>query len=368
MTMPANIVIIINNLGIGGAERLVVGDVNEMLKIGINVRLITLKPESKSSFIGSLNLEKEKFHCVPFPNLFDIKSWLKLVQIIKSTEPDLVVTHLWFANTIGRIAARIAGVKSIISFEQNVYDDIKTKKMFFVDWCLQFLSMKIIAVSNAVKKSLIKHGIKESRIDVLYNSIDLKVFETTDKIGEIRKEFNIPEDSFLYIFVGRLIHQKAVDILLDSFIATDSDAYLLIVGKGPDREELELKVSSSGLKEKIIFTGVRNDTSSLLLSADCFILPSRYEGLPLVLIEALAAGLPIIVSDFEASKEVIIHEKNGLIVPREDVKALALGMTRIKEDGELRARLALEAKITATRFSISNHVRDILRYIKSSHI
>ena len=213
----------------------------------------------------------------------------------------------------------IAGAKNIISFEQNVYDNVKTNKMFFVDWCLQFLSTKVIAVSETVKKSLIRHSIKEAKIDVLYNSIDLSQFRSSHHSSRIREEYGVPQDAFLYLFIGRLIHQKAIDVLIEAFKKVDAETYLLIVGQGKDQDILEQEVKKNGLEKRVIFAGVRNDIPQVFSSSDCFVLPSRYEGLPLVLVEALARGMAIIVSDFEAAKEIITHRKNGLIVPREDV-------------------------------------------------
>lgn len=355
--MNKKILIIINNLGIGGAERLVVDDVNEMLRTGIDVSLITLRPEYQKSFATALKLGPDGFHCIPFKHFFDILAWVKIFRTIMAFKPDLVITQLWFANTVGRIAATIASVKRIISFEQNVYDTVKTRKMFFMDWLLQSLSTKIIAVSGAVKESLIRHNIAEKRIEIVHNSIDLKPYNTIyDKVS-MRESLGIPQESFLFIFVGRLIRQKAVDILLEAFKHLDKDSYLLIVGEGKEREALE-KIANG----RVVFAGIKNNIPELLYGADCFVLPSRYEGLPLVLVEALARGMAIIVSDFEAAKEIITHEKNGLIVPRENVEALAQAMIRIHKDGALRERLALEAKKLAEQFSISSHVRAILRY------
>ena len=361
--MSKKILVIINNLGIGGAERLVVDDINEMLRIGIKVKLITLKPEKQKSFATELDLEQDKFDCIPFKNFVDIPSWFKLIRSIKAFKPDLVITQLWFANTIGRVAGMLAGAKIIISFEQNVYDTVKTGKMFFIDWWLQFLSTKIIAVSEAVKRSLIQHSIAEARIDVLHNSIDLSMFLAPYHSSEIRKEYGIPEHVFLFLYIGRLIYQKAIDILIEAFKKIDTEVYLLIVGQGKDRDTLEREVKKNNLEKRVIFAGVRSDIPRLLSSSDCFVLPSRYEGLPLVLIEALAAGVAIIVSDFEAAKEIITHEKNGLIVPREDVEALVQAMIRIKDDSVLRSSLSFESKKSSERFSISYHVHAILRYI-----
>lgn len=360
---PGKVLIIINNLGIGGAERLVVDDINEMLRREIDVSLVTLRPEPSRNFVAELRLGQDRLFLIHFRSLSDIFALVKLVKLMVSLKPDLVVTQLWFANTVGRVAGFFAGVRRIISFEQNVYDEIKTRKMFFIDWVLQFFSTQIIAVSEAVKKSLIKHSIQEKRIDVLPNSVDLSKFELASPSSEIREEYNIPEKAFLYLFIGRLIHQKAVDILIEAFARVDSGTYLLIVGQGIDRESLEQKIKDFQLEKQVILAGVRDDIPKLFASANCFILPSRHEGLPLVLTEALAAGVAIIVSDFEAAQEIITNKVNGLIVPREDVEALAQAMGLIKDDVALRARLAVAARKSVERFSIVHHVEVILSYL-----
>lgn len=356
------ILICVNNLGVGGAERLVVDDINEMLRLGLEVRLITFKVEKTNSLASELHLKKDYWIEIPFLNFFDIKSWFRLWKEIRSYNPDLVVTHLWFANVLGRIAAYFTRVPSIITFEQNVYDTLKTRKMFLVDKLLQFFSTKIIAVSGAVKESLMRHGIHEKRIDILYNSVDVSKFEKKLEKKILRNDLKIPPEAFVYIFVGRLIHQKGIDVLIEAFSIVNS-AYLVIVGEGIEKENLLKKVKCLHLEDKVFFTGVRNDIPHLLNSADCFVLPSRYEGSPLVLTEALAAGMPIVVSDFGAAQEIITHEKDGLIVPRENVDLLGRALQRIKEEHELRNKLILYAKRRAQDFSISSHVRAILRYI-----
>ncbi len=360
--MNKKILIIINNLGIGGAERLVVDDINEMLRIGVDVSLITLAPEPQKSFYNELKLPPEQRVCVPFGSFFNIFSWIKLLHAIRRLKPAMVITQLWYANTIGRIAARCVGVPIVLTFEQNVYDTVKTKKMFFVDWLLQNLSTKIIAVSQTVKKSLVAHSIKKSKIDVLYNSVDVSKFEVLNNIFNIKKEFHISDSAFVFVFIGRLIHQKAVDVLIRAFKTVSEDSHLIIVGQGREREKLENLVSKTDITSRVTFVGIRNDIPQLLLASGCFVLPSRYEGLPLVLAEACAAGVPIIVSDFEAAQEVIINEVNGLIVPREDSEKLATAMNRIVKDESLRVKLAAGAKKTSDQFSISHHVRAILRY------
>lgn len=360
------VLIVINNMGIGGAERLVVDDINEMVRRAVDVKLITLRREYQKSFVPELNLREDARQCVPFRHFFDIRSWFMLLRSIKVFKPDLLITHLWYANTIGRLAGIMAHTKRIISFEQVLSDTIRSKKSYAVDWILQFKTKKVIAVSDAVRDSLVRHGIKPKRIDVLYNSIDLKVYSASYDRSVVRKEYGIPDNAFLYVYIGRLlVHQKAVDVLIEAFRdVADNNTYLLIVGKGKDRKMLERKVREYGLEERVIFTGVRSDIPRVFASSDCFVLPSHYEGLPLVLTEALAAGAVVIATDFEGAREIITHEENGLVVQKNDPKALTDAMMRIKNDRTLRLRLAGAAKDSAERFSISRHVDALMRYTK----
>ena len=358
MAQTQKIVIIVNNLGVGGAERVVVHEVHEMMRMGIDVSLITLRPVPVKSFTSELKLPKEKIYEIPFANFSDQNAWKKLVPLLKTLQPDLLITQLWFANTIGRIAGFKAGVRKVISFEQNVYDDLKTWKMYVADFVLQFFCTKVIAVSEAVKDSLVRHWIFSSKIEVIYNSVDLAMFDAEKNNANLLKN---EENAFVFGFIGRLIHQKAVDVLIEAFANVQQRTMLVIAGQGNERENLETLVKKKNLEQKVMFVGVQKNIPQFLTSIDCFVLPSRYEGLPLVLIEAMAAGKPVIVSDFESAKEVVSDE-NGIVVPKENPEALAQAMRHIMQDENLRKKMSAEARKTAEKFSIENHVRAILRY------
>ena len=346
------ICIIINNLGMGGAERLVIDDVNEMLRRGMPVKLITLKPEKDGkSLSGQCKISDSDWTKLDIKGIFDLIGWIRLTKALIKEKPDLLITHLWFSNTLGRICGKLAGVRKVITFEHNVYDELKTGKMFFLDRILQSKSDKIIAVSEAVKKSLIRHNIHEKNIIVIPNGIDTSKFN--DAAGA-----NLGT-KFKFLFIGRLIYQKGIDILLEAFRQVN-DAILIIAGDGDEKERLQDQAKDLEIQNRVLFLGNRIDVPELLVSADCFVLASRYEGLPMVLIEAMAAGKAIIVSDFDSAGEVIKNEENGLIVKRESVGELANAMNRIKSDQNLRNSLAQNAKKDSEKFSIKNHIDRLL--------
>ncbi|MDR3570878.1 MAG: glycosyltransferase [Candidatus Pacebacteria bacterium] len=346
------VAICINKLVSAGAERLVVDQIREFTRRGIAVDLITLAPEREGdSFMSLVDLPTHAKHLIVFRSLLDLSSWLTLIKFLRRTKPDVLFTHLWLANTIGRIAGIVADVRTI-SFEHNVYDGVKTKKQFLIDWILQICSYKIVAVSNAVEESLVTHGIARSHIVVVENGIDLSRYRSVDPSP-------IPKVAFTYLFVGRLLVQKGVDVLLNA-LAHTTDGQLWVVGSGVERTALEEQARSLGIVSRVKFLGIRKDVASLLKSADCFVLPSRHEGLPMVLIEAMASGCPCVVSDFASAREVIRDGLSGLIVPIENVDALATAMDRIATDRALALRLGTTAMQDVERFSIEKHVATLL--------
>ena len=125
MSQKPKILVCINKLGsssgLGGAERLVVDDINEMLRQDYSVRLLTLKNESVFSLAKEIQLREEDWKRINFGSLFNLADWLKVYKYIKKEKPSVVFTHLWFSNTILQIVCRVTGVKNVISFEHNIY-------------------------------------------------------------------------------------------------------------------------------------------------------------------------------------------------------------------------------------------------------
>jgi glycosyltransferase involved in cell wall biosynthesis len=352
------VAIMINKLVSAGAERLIVDEIAEFKSRGISVDLITLAPErAADSFMSLVELPENSKHMIVFRSLTDTRSWLALVRLLRREKPDVLFTHLWFANTIGRVAGAFAGVRTV-PFEHNVYDQIKSRKQFLVDRALQYFSYKIIAVSEAVRDSLVRHGIEQKRIAVVENGINLSRYRDA-------RPADVSKQAFTFLFVGRLVRQKAVDVLLDALAAL-SEVNLWIVGEGNERSALEDQASKLGIAERVFFLGIRNDVSSLMRTADCFVLPSRYEGFGMVLIEAMAAGLPCVVSDFSAAQELLRDGVSGLIVPRDDPRALTTAMRGIAQQPKYAASLAEAATHDVERFSIARHVSKLLNVLEKA--
>ena len=143
--------------------------------------------------------------------------------------------------------------------------------------------------------------------------------------------------------IGRLDHQKGFDVLIDalSFLPRVT---VVIVGDGPERSALERRAAKAGVQDRLLVTGWKEDVAPLLRGFDVFALPSRYEGLPLGLLEAMSAGLPIVATDVGSVAEAVEPEETGLLVPAGDSLALAAGAKRLLDDLELRTRLGSQAR------------------------
>lgn len=354
--------VVINNLGIGGAERLVVDDVNEMLKRGLDVILVTLKPEKEGKTLShQCNISEDKWFKLDIKNIYDVFGYFRFCKILKFHNPDVVFTHLWFANTVTRLCSYFLYIKNIISFEHNVYDLVKNRRMYFIDYLLQSKSKFIVSVSNAVKDSLIGHGISDKKIKVVINGIDMGPYNIKYDY-DIKKDLGIPDENFVFLFIGRLIHQKGVDILLESFSKLKKCS-LVLVGDGILKQSLTEKALQLGIQDRVHFLGNRQDVPKILSSVDCFVLPSRYEGLGIVVIEAMSAGKPIILSNFTATKDLVTNGKNAIVVGIEDVDALYEAMLSVLNNDNIRESLSREAKKHSELFSVDKHVDHILSLI-----
>lgn len=345
--------------GIGGAERLVVDDINEMLSKGYSVRLLTFKKESEFSLVDECHLDKKYWDTVDFTSLFNLFDWIRTYKYIKRENPDVVFSHLWFSNIIVRIICKLAGVKNVVSFEHNIYDAVKNEKMYDVDRFLQRWSKKIVAVSSAVRDSLVEHGIDKNKIVVVNNGIDISRYDVVPDLS-LKKNLGIPENSFVFITIARLIHQKGIDVLLNSFSKLSGNPALVIVGKGSEEDVFRDLAKELGIADRVYFLGIRHDIPEVLSFSDCFVLASRYEGLGIVVLEAMASKKTVIISDFKAGEDMIKDGKEGIVVKKEDEAELVKAMEKVMNDSSLRKNLSVSAFQKVQEFSIQNHVNKIM--------
>jgi len=336
------IIYIIPTLDMGGAERLVVDIIKNLNSDKFFVKIICLKRfgawglELKNSGVPLILLGQKR--------RVSLFSLIKLIKILKQEQPDIVHTHLFGADVYGSLAARLAGVKYLVSTEHNLnYDEgfIKSVVKIFIDK----LFNKIIAVSNSVKNYIVKvYRAEAKKIMVIYNGVEINnFFQTENRLDNAKNNRKMIIGS-----IGRLTKQKGFEYLIEAVAKlAERNIECLIAGDGELKKELETKVKKLGLDDKIKFLGWQKDIKSFLNKLDIFILPSLWEGFGIAILEAGSAGLPVIASKVDGIKEIIEDSVDGLLAKPANGDELAQKIEFLLRDEKLAGDLAnnLQTKI-----------------------
>jgi glycosyltransferase involved in cell wall biosynthesis len=248
--------------------------------------------------------------------------------------PAILQTFLYHANIAGRVAGRRAGIKHIVAGIRVAEKRGKTR--LWVDRLTDRYVSRHVCVSRAVAKFSQDVGrLPTEKIVVIPNGVDAEQFANAAPAD--LSQFQIPAGSQTVLFVGRLDVQKSPFVLLKAvqgILHAHPEVHLLFVGDGPQRGALVEWVHSHGLITNIHFGGQRNDVASIMRACSCLALPSRWEGMPNVVLEAMAAGLPVVATDVEGTSEVIKNHQTGLLVPPESPRELASLLTMLVTDSE----------------------------------
>jgi glycosyltransferase involved in cell wall biosynthesis len=313
----------------GGAERFLVELARRVPRERFEVKVVCLTrkgsfaPDLESAGVSVISLEKRIG--------LDPLILPRLIGLFRSERPAIVNTHLWTADLWARLAAVIARVPRIVVTEQNV-DLWKGSVHRAIDRVLFLATDLVICVSDEVRAFYRELGVPESRMRVLPNAIDLAPFAAAGP----REPRPGEPDGFVFLCVGRLHPQKGHAVLLDAVrLLCDSGERrfrLLLAGEGPLRQDLAARAEALGVAEHVHFLGFRSDVPDLLQKCDVMILPSLYEGLPLAVLEAMAAARPVIATQVGGNAGVLEHGVHGLLVPPQDASALAAAMGRLLGD------------------------------------
>ena len=271
---------------------------------------------------------------------FDPAAWWQLKRHITRLRPDLVHTWLFAANCYGRIAARQAGVRRIVASERCV-DRWKMWHELAIDRRLARFTDRIVANSRAVRNFYVARGIAVEKFVVIPNGI-VRAAPSPVSRSDLLSEFGLPADAKLVGSVGRLSPQKRVKEAIWGMHQLSQlldEAHLLIIGDGPLRAALERYARLVGVEERVHFLGPRLDVLRIMPHFDAFWLASSYEGQSNALMEAMAAGVPVVASDIPANRELVVPGESGYLIPLDVRSAFARRTLPILEDADLARRL-----------------------------
>ncbi len=279
----------------------------------------------------------------------DPTAYWRLREFIRQLQPDLVQTWMFTANAYGRWAASSAGVRHIVASERCV-DSWKAPHQLMIDRYLARWTDKIVVNSRGVERFYVEQGMPSSKVRVIYNGIEPAVPSPTSR-AQLLAELGLPPQARLVGAVGRLWPQKRIKDLIwaaDLLKVIRDDVHLLIIGDGPQRELLERYRRLCHIEDKVHFLGARNDVPRLVPHFDVAWLASSYEGLPNVVMEAMAAGVPVVASDIWGNRELVAHGKTGFLFPVGDRAGLARFTQKILEDPTLAAEMGAAGKARMT--------------------
>ena len=278
--------------------------------------------------------------------LNDLRTVFQLVRLMRRHRPHIVDTHTAKAGFVGRLAARICGVPVVIhTFHGNVFKGYfgaaKTRVFLGIERFLARFTDCIIVLSEQQKTELLGLGIgRAEQYRVIPLGLDLQPFLTSEnERGKLREELGIGEAPIAGV-VARLAPIKALHLFLQAaqkVLQNVPDAIFVLAGDGESRAQLEQQAQELGIAEAVRFLGFRADLTRIYADFDCFVLCSINEGLPVAVIEALAAARPVVATNVGGVGDLILHDKTGWLCESGDVAALAQGIETALTD---RARAA----------------------------
>ena len=378
---PPRVLHFIESLGIGGAERTVQDVAMRLPGHGIATAVCCLRDgplraplERAGVTVFCLDLRRRSIVLLPW-FIADIARVLwRLTRLLRSQDIDILHAHIADAAMLALAAAHWCGVPLIVTFHGLGLLPTERRRGDPRTWLRRRLyralargAWRSIAVSPKVQQALCEDlGFEPARTLVLGNGIDTTAYAsatTADAVSALREELGLTASARVIVAVGRLVHNKgqahlleAMPLVLERFPA----AVLVLVGDGPDGAALAQHAARLGLGPALRLTGARSDVAAHLALADVFALVSSSEGVPLALLEAMAAGRPIVATAVAGIVDIIEHGRSGLLVPFAEHRALADAISVLLKDQTLARQLGANAQREArSRYDIDATVREM---------
>lgn len=350
---------IVLSLGTGGMEKLVCELAGGMSTDKFIPVICCLAKTGR--FSDELEKSGIKVFCMDKKPGLDFSLFFKVANILKEEDISVVHSHDSSTNLYASIAARMAGIKNVFNTEHGgIHFETARKK--FVSRFLCFLNKKVICVSESIKNDLISMGLPSKRLKVIPNSLDFSKYDISVSRSKQREGLGLCDSSYVISYVGRLSREKNHKMFLDSvkpILSKVPQARFLIVGDGPLRISLEEYAKSLGIYENVVFLGIRKDIPEILKASDCFAACSNFESFGLSVLEAMAAGIPVVSTCAGGLREIVKDKETGILIAKNDVAAFVNAVSVIREDAVLRERIISNAKtMVKNNYKIEKMIKD----------
>ena len=319
------------SMGMGGADSQLLSAAQELRSRGHEVLIVSLTPlgpmglEARSAGIATESLEMRR-------GLPDPRGLWRLVRLVRAWRPDVLHSHMVHANLMARVLRLIAPVPAVVSTIHNIYEGGRIRMAAYR--LTNSLVDRMTIVSQAAFDRFVTEGIvPRELLRVVPNGVDTDRFRNIPAGAResVRGSLGLGGE-FAWLAVGRFAVAKDYPTMLRACAKVreqQPEAVLLLVGRGSLQEETETLVRDLGIAGGVRFLGVRSDVAEVMSAADGYVMSSAWEGMPMVLLEAAAAGLPIVATRVGGNHEVIREEESGFLVAPRDPEALGLAMLRL---------------------------------------
>jgi glycosyltransferase involved in cell wall biosynthesis len=369
------IAFLITGLNYGGAETQLVHLATRLKKRGWDVQVISMIPpvayveELKRAGIHVYSLEMRRG--VPDP-----RGLFRLVKILRRERPQILHCHMVHANLLGRISRIFVKTPVLICSVHSIIEGGRQREIAyrFTDWLCDLTTQ----VSRAGLERYVQIGaVPRQKIRYIPNGVDTEIFKPDLEARlRLRKDLRV-EDKFVWLAVGRFEKAKDYSNMLNAFakvVSKRKDSVLLIAGQGSLMEKIKHLAGELGITHQVYFLGVRKDVPELMNAADAYVMSSSWEGMPLVLLEASAVGLPIVATDVGGNKEIVVDGESGFLVLSRNPESLAQAMLKLMDlpEGVRKAMGRAGRKYIEENYSLE-HVVDIweelyIEFLKNKRI
>ena len=329
----------------------------ELAERGYKVTLIC-KPEAE--IIQQANEAGIDILPIRIAGDFDPFTISEIAGIYRKRKIDIVIANVGKDIRLAGLAAKFVSGISVIALHQ-VDREIKNNLRYRLTY--NSLIKLIFVNSFATKNTLLKSALwlKDEKIKVIHHGIDYQKYSETNNT-DLRNQLGISQQDLIIGFIGRLSVQKGVKYMLDAFSLVAEkfkDVHLVIAGTGELEGMVKEFVTKFNLENRIHLLGFRKDIPNLMRTFDIFLLPSLWEGFGIVLIEAMAAGKPVVATDTSSIPEIVEDGRNGILVLPENANAISNALTKLISEPELRTKLGKEGqKIVMEKFTIERMINN----------
>ena len=352
---PLSIILLGTQMAVGGAQKLLLEQALWFHSHGHSVTVLF--------FYDRDNLHEKWTKTYPFEihNLeaFDKKAGglrslpkllsglMKLWRILKRESYDAIITFTHDSNVLGMPLAKLAGIPARVGTHLGEIRGMsRWRERLHTFLVNRGVIQTLVASSARTKNNAIEVGVDPQKITTIYNAIMPFDVSHIDRTA-VRQKIGLKKDDVFFIAVGRLVYEKGHEFLVEAMSTvarSDPHAIAGICGAGPLQDPLQAQIEKLNLQDKVKLLGQWDEIPELLAASDVFVLPSRWEGLPMALLEGMMAGLPVIATQVEGVDEVVQPGEHGLLVPLESPLELAQAILQLLRSPQDRQRMGRAAR------------------------